>query len=234
MRWKDEGYLLFKTNFTENSIIIEAFTLNHGKCRGIVYGGNSSKKKLIYQIGYFIEYSILQKNKNISPSFNAEITKPFIGPVIKDQFKSYSLLSIISLINISIIEGQRLNGLYKSIKDIVEIISSKKKWISFFCNWLFVLLRIIGYQIDYNNKTSYKYFDLFTQEFKNTLIEDSIVFPHEMLEHKNKANFNDVNAAFVIFESIYSKNHLDNINYKMPINFTNFRNKILNKLKDLK
>ena len=26
MNWKDEGYLLHKTNFDENSIIIEVFT----------------------------------------------------------------------------------------------------------------------------------------------------------------------------------------------------------------
>ncbi len=31
MYWKDEGYLLSKTNFDENSIIINAFTINHGK-----------------------------------------------------------------------------------------------------------------------------------------------------------------------------------------------------------
>ena len=45
MYWKDEGYLLSKNNFNENSIIIEAFTLDHGKYSGIVYGGNSKKQK---------------------------------------------------------------------------------------------------------------------------------------------------------------------------------------------
>ena len=49
MYWKDEGYLLSKNNFSENSIIIEAFTLNHGKCSGIVYGGSSRKQKKIFQ-----------------------------------------------------------------------------------------------------------------------------------------------------------------------------------------
>ena len=45
MQWSDEGYLLSKNNFNENSILIEAFTLNHGKCSGIVYGGSSRKQK---------------------------------------------------------------------------------------------------------------------------------------------------------------------------------------------
>ena len=45
MHWHDEGYLLSKNNFNENSIIIETFTLRHGKCSGIVYGGSSRKQK---------------------------------------------------------------------------------------------------------------------------------------------------------------------------------------------
>jgi len=48
MDWSDEGYLLSKTNFDENSIIIEVFTLNHGKYAGLVYGGDSKKKKKIF------------------------------------------------------------------------------------------------------------------------------------------------------------------------------------------
>jgi len=51
MYWKDEGYLLSKNNFSENSIIIEAFTLNYGKYVGIVYGGSSRKQKRNFQIG---------------------------------------------------------------------------------------------------------------------------------------------------------------------------------------
>ena len=45
MQWSDEGYLLSKNNFSENSIIIEAFTLSHGKYSGLVYGGASRKQK---------------------------------------------------------------------------------------------------------------------------------------------------------------------------------------------
>ena len=48
MYWRDEGYLLSKSNYSENSIIIETFTLNHGKYSGIVYGGSSKKQKRNY------------------------------------------------------------------------------------------------------------------------------------------------------------------------------------------
>ncbi len=51
MYWSDEGYLLDKNNFNENSIIIQTFTLNHGKYSGVVYGGSSRKIKKNFQIG---------------------------------------------------------------------------------------------------------------------------------------------------------------------------------------
>ena len=51
MQWTDEGYLLSKNNFNENSIIIDAFTLNYGKYTGIIYGGSSRKLKKNFQIG---------------------------------------------------------------------------------------------------------------------------------------------------------------------------------------
>ena len=64
MHWTDVGYLLSKSNFSENSIIIEAFTLNHGKYSGIVYGGSSRKQKKNFQIGNKILINFLSKGEN--------------------------------------------------------------------------------------------------------------------------------------------------------------------------
>ena len=64
MYWKDEGYLLSKNNFGENSIVMETFTLDHGKCSGIVYGGSSRENKKILQIGNKILINYKSKNEN--------------------------------------------------------------------------------------------------------------------------------------------------------------------------
>ena len=91
---------------------------------------------------------------------------------------------------------------------------------------------MIGYQIDYKNKKNYKFFNLITQEFEKINIQNSIIFPHHILEHTEKVSYSEVSNLFLIFESIYTKNHLDNINYNMPVNFINFKNLILNYLKE--
>ena len=48
MYWNDEGYLLSKNNFDENSIIIEVFTQNHGKYNGIVLLGGGEPECMVY------------------------------------------------------------------------------------------------------------------------------------------------------------------------------------------
>ena len=86
MLWTDEGYLLSKNNFDENSIIIEAFTLNHGKYTGIVYGGSSKKQKKNFQIGNKILFHWKSKSENKSGYFNVELIDP-IAPLFFDDKK---------------------------------------------------------------------------------------------------------------------------------------------------
>ena len=82
MQWQDEGYLLSKNNFDENSIIIEVFTIDHGKCSGIVYGGSSRKQKRNFQAGNKILLEWRSKNENKLGYFNVELLKP-ITPLLR-------------------------------------------------------------------------------------------------------------------------------------------------------
>ena len=95
MHWTDEGYLLSKNNFSENSIIIEAFTLKHGRYTGIVYGGSSRKQKSNFQIGNKILLNWQSKGENRSGYFNIELIEaitPFFLMIKKNLFVYFQLL----------------------------------------------------------------------------------------------------------------------------------------------
>ena len=51
MNWKDNGYLLSKLKYNENSSIVEFFTENHGKCSGLIFGATSKKIKNYLEVG---------------------------------------------------------------------------------------------------------------------------------------------------------------------------------------
>ena len=42
MNWSDQGFLLSKNKYSENSIITEFYTKDHGKMSGIIFGGTST------------------------------------------------------------------------------------------------------------------------------------------------------------------------------------------------
>ena len=231
MKNKFKGIIFYSKKIKDNDLYIKVLSSKDEINSGMVYGGNSSKKKLIYQNCYFIEYLMIRKNENIPPFFNAEISKPYLGNIIYDKYKLNALLSIISLINISILEGQNIRGLYNSIENLIVNIINRKYWIVFYCEWLFYLLQLIGYQIDYKHNTKKKFYDIVKQDFLYESNFNTIEFPYNLFSKNQEITFRNINSIFIIFESIFLKNHLDNTNNKMPTYFLNFKKIILNRLK---
>jgi len=231
MKSKIKGIIFYSKKIKDHDLFLKILSSNDNISSGIVYGGNSSKKKLIYQNGYFIDYLITKKNQNSVPIISGDISKPFLGEIFEDKYKLNALLSILSIINISILEGQHIKGFYKCVFKLITKIIHSNHWIIDYCEWLFELLRIIGYQVDYNNNTKNNYFNISIQEFTKHEDKHTIRFPHDLFSEKRDINFMNIDLIFKIFEKIYSKNHLDNINYNMPINFLNFKRIILNHLK---
>ena len=106
MFWSDEGYLLSKTNYNENSIIIEAFTLNHGKYNGIVYGGSSKSKKRIFQLGNKILLNWKSKSENRNGYFDVELIHPTSPQHFSDKKRSICIISALSILRILLPERQ--------------------------------------------------------------------------------------------------------------------------------
>ena len=141
------------------------------------------------------------------------------------------MLSILNLIKLSIFEGQYIIGFYDSLEKLIEKIIYEKHWIISYCEWLFNLLTLIGYQIDYQNNKKNNYFNLSTQKFVKIFENKCIQFPHSLFSIDNCITFKNISAVFEIFESIFLKNHLDSNNYKILSNYLSFKNLILDRLK---
>ena len=73
MNWDDSAYLVSKNRYSENSIIAEVFTENHGKISGIIFGGTSKKIKNYLQIGNKIYVNYNSKSVTRIGYFKIEI-----------------------------------------------------------------------------------------------------------------------------------------------------------------
>ena len=126
MQWKDEGYLLSKNNYSENSVIIEVFTLNHGKCPGIVYGGTSRRIKNYLQLGNKIHVNLKAKNESKLGYFKIEIIDPISPFFFDDNKKINCLFSSLNLLKTVLPEMLSYNSIYILFSNSRPIANSKE------------------------------------------------------------------------------------------------------------
>jgi len=153
MQWSDEGYLLSKNNFNENSIIIDAFTLNHGRYSGIVYGGDSRKHKNIFQVGNKIYLNWRSKGENKSGYFTAELIKLVAAPFLDDKKRSICILSLTSILKILLPERQVNQKIFNSFELMINNLNSKS-WIELYLKWELSLIKELGYEVNIMNNSN--------------------------------------------------------------------------------
>ena len=61
MQTKNFGILLYRKVIKENDLFVKILSKDDKIITGIVYGGNSSKKKNIYQTGYCLNIRLSKK-----------------------------------------------------------------------------------------------------------------------------------------------------------------------------
>ena len=175
MYWKDEGYLLSKHNFDENSIIIETFTLDHGKYTGIVYGGSSKKQKRNFQVGNKILLDWKSKNQNRSGYFNVELINPISPFFFDDKKRSACILSATSILKILLPERQINKKIYNSFENMLFDLKSDN-WIKLYIDWELSLIKELGFET--NLKTNYNDNTKKALMFNRNLLMENFIIPH--------------------------------------------------------
>ena len=177
MYWKDEGYLLSKHNLNENSIIIETFTLDHGKYTGIVYGGSSKKQKRNFQVGNKILLNWKSKNQNRSGYFNVELIKPISPFFFDDKKRSICILSATSILKMLLPERQTNKKIYISFENMLKNLSSDN-WIKLYINWELSLIKELGFEtskkINHNDDTKK------ALAFNRNLLMENFIIPNRL------------------------------------------------------
>jgi DNA repair protein RecO (recombination protein O) len=162
MNWDDEGYLISKIKYNENSMIAEFFTKNHGKSSGIIFGASSKKIKNYLQIGnkFFINYNF--KNENRVGYFKLEILSALTPVYFDNKKKLMCIASALNLIKVLTADSQENLNVYNLITNFFSLLE-KKFWLKEYILWELQLLKEIGYDLNLGKIT--------TKENSNNKIE---------------------------------------------------------------
>ncbi|MDA9594863.1 DNA repair protein RecO [Candidatus Pelagibacter sp.] len=163
MIWDDLGFLLSKNKFSENSIIAEIFTKNHGKISGIIFGGTSKKIKNYLQIGNQLHVNFNSKSENKAGSFKVEIQKAYSPLFFDDSKKLNCITSAMSLIKLLNADSQTNIKIYNLIVEFYLILANND-WLKKYIFWELDILKNLGYDLK------------FDQLVKKEIINDRILY----------------------------------------------------------
>ena len=177
MNWIDEGFLISKNRYSENSLIAEIFTKNRGKISGIIFGGTSKKIKNYLQIGNRLHINYSTKSENRIGYFKVEILNAYSPLYFDHKQKLSCITSATNLIKILTADSQSNIKVYQLIENLFFILDSKD-WLKKYIFWELDLLKVLGYDLELESLVE-----------KDTIENKTVYYASSSTEKKYVPNF---------------------------------------------
>ena len=177
MNWIDEGFLISKNRYSENSLIAEIFTKDRGKISGIIFGGTSKKIKNYLQIGNRLHLNYSSKSENRIGYFKIEILNAY-SPLYFDHNQKLSCItSATNLVKILTADSQSNIKVYQLIENLFFILDYWD-WLKKYIFWELDLLKILGYDLELESLVE-----------KDTIENKTVYYASSSTEKKYVPNF---------------------------------------------
>ena len=230
--WDDEGLILSSINYSETSIILKVFTRNYGVQKGFVRGAKSKKKSNIYEAGNLVSISFKSRTEDMLGIFLVDLMKPSPLLYLNDLKRFSCIISVINLLEFSLLESEAETELYFYSKNLInKIFSYEEGWIEEYIRWEVFLLKKIGFGLELskcilsNKKTNLSYVSpksgCAVNKEAGKQWEKKLLELPKFLISDNKANRSELRKGFKITTYFLTKfaNSIDKI---LPFTRSNF------------
>ena len=177
MNWIDEGFLISKNRYSENSLIAEIFTKNRGKISGIIFGGTSKKIKNYLQIGNRLHINYSSKSENRIGYFKVENLNAYSPLYFDHKQKLSCITSATNLIKILTADSQSNIKVYQLIEKLFLILNNND-WLKNYIFWELDLLKVLGYDLELESLVE-----------KDTIENKTVYYASSSTEKKYVPNF---------------------------------------------
>ena len=226
MNWIDQGFLVSKSRYSENSIIAELYTLDRGKVSGIIFGGTSKKIKNYLQVGNKLHINYNSKNDNRIGYFKIEILNAYSPFYFDHKQKLSCITSAMNLIKILTAEAQANKKVYSLIEGLFNLLN-EQNWLKKYIFWELELLKLLGYDLELENLVEKNLEDNKTVYFAASYTEKKYV-PNFLIEKDLEVT--DINILLSGLKLV--GDYLDKTVLKPNnLNYPNSRLNFLNSLK---
>ena len=223
MNWDDSAYLVSKNRYSENSIIAEVFTENHGKISGIIFGGTSKKIKNYLQIGNKIYVNYNSKSVTRIGYFKIEILKALTPLYFDENQKLSCITSAMHLIKLLTAEAQSNKEIFKLIDKFFEILTSDN-WIQKYIFWELELLKLLGYDLELKTMAEKEIIDSEVNYYVKSSTEKKSIPNFLVDENDIDVNLKNLLKGLKLVSDYLEKSILKPNNLNLPTSRTHFIN----------
>ena len=225
MTWDDTGFLLSKNKYSENSLIVEFFTENHGKVSGIIFGGTSKKIKGYIQTGNKLSLNFNSKSENKIGYFKVEICEVLSPLYFNNQKKLSCIISAMNLIKILTAELQKNKSIYILIENFYALLDTEN-WIKNYIFWELELFKLLGYNLELE-KLVEKVVDGNDLKYQSKSLTNKKIVPNFLIDrNQNSENIKTLLDGLKLVSDFLEKTILKPNNISFPISRINFINSL--------
>jgi len=223
----DQGFLINKLKYNENSIIADFYTRENGRISGIIFGGTSKKIKGYLEIGNYFHLNLNSKNESKILSIKAEILKAYTPIYFNNQKKLHCIISAMSLIKNLTPENENNIEIFNLIENFFYILE-KKNWLKNYINWELMLLKYLGYDLNLKNIVQKENVNNTEVYYVKSSTQKKIVPNFLIKENIENVDNIEILKGFTIVTNYMEKNIFSPNNMKIPAQRKEFEN-LLNK-----
>ena len=223
----DQGFLINKIKYNENSVIADFYTKQSGRTSGIIFGGTSKKIKGYLQIGNFFHLNLNSKNNSKTYSIKAEIIQAHTPVYFNNQKKLHCIISAMSLVKNLTPENENNENIFSLIESLYTILDNNN-WLKNYISWELTLLKYLGYDLNLKEIVFQETINNNTIYFVKSSTQKKIVPSFLVDDEIENVDNDDILKGIALVGNYMEKNIFSPNNMKIPTQRLQFEN-LLNK-----
>lgn len=150
MNWSDDGIILGGRRFGEGGLILDVLTRSRGRRSGLVYGGNSRRRRAQYEAGNSVSLTWTGRLEDQLGRFEvAEASKERASHVLDDARALAAVSTITAILRMSLDEGDVAgSAMFEATELLLDQIEAREIWPALYVRWELGLLSALGFGLD--------------------------------------------------------------------------------------
>lgn len=148
MDWRDTGILLTTRKHGETALILDVFTLGHGRQTGVLRGGASRKRAASLQPGAQLDVTWRARLDDHMGAFTAEPQRSRMAAALADRLALAGLSAVTALLAYALPEREAHPTLYRHSEQLLDLLGQPALWPLAYLRWEMRLLEEMGFALD--------------------------------------------------------------------------------------